>query len=86
MIIVEVFARGGAPRGPPSGAGIKTGSDDLSSRPLAASVVWNVSFPAPHPFHPSVGKRRQGTTDQLPISPSNTAPAASSQSPAAFSS
>lgn len=24
MLIVEVFARGGAPRGPPSGAGIKT--------------------------------------------------------------
>ena len=24
MLIVEVFARGGAPRGPPSGAGIQT--------------------------------------------------------------
>jgi hypothetical protein len=24
MMIVEVFGRGGAPRGPPSGAGIKT--------------------------------------------------------------
>jgi len=24
MLIVEVFARGGSPRGPPSGAGIKT--------------------------------------------------------------
>ena len=27
-------------------------------RPLAASIRRNVSFPAPHLFHPSFGKRR----------------------------
>jgi hypothetical protein len=43
-------------------------------------------YPAPPPFHPSVGKRRQDATDHFPISPSNTTPAASSQSSAAFSS
>ena len=42
--------------------------------------------PALHLFHPSVGKRRQDTTDQFPISPSKTTPVTSSQSSAAFSS
>ena len=61
-------------------------SDDPPSLLLSASARWNVSCPAPYPFHPSAGKRRQDTTDQFPISPSNKTPAASSQSSAAFSS
>jgi len=54
--------------------------------PVAASVRWNISFPAPRPFHPSACKRRHGITDQSSIRPSSTAAAASPQSSAAFSS
>jgi hypothetical protein len=53
---------------------------------VAAPVRWNISFPAPRPFHPSACKRRQGITDQFSIGPSSTAAAASLQSSAAFSS
>jgi len=65
MIIVEVFARGSASRGPPSaGAGIRIWCDDYPCRPVAASVRRNISFPAPRPFHPDACKRRWEITDQ----------------------
>src|SRR6516164_4660259 len=52
----------------------------------SSSARWNILCPALHLFHPSVGKRRQDTTDQFPISLSKTTPVTSSQSSAAFSS
>src|SRR6516164_2425720 len=60
--------------------------DDPPSLPRSTSARWNILCPALHLFHPSVGKRRQDTTDQFPISPSKTTPVTSSQSSAAFSS
>ena len=70
MIIVEVFARGAAPRGPPSGAGIRTRSDDYPCPLTAAPVRRNISFQGPHRFHPNACKCRHGITHQSSIRPS----------------
>jgi hypothetical protein len=70
----------------PLAPGSGFGCDDYPCPLAAASVRWNISFPAPRPFHLGACKRRQQITDQSSIKPSSTAAAASPQSSAAFSS
>ena len=81
MLIVEVFGRGGAPRGPPS----RPASRDNPCRLGAATIRRNSSFPAPCPFQSGIGKCRHDIIDQPPIKPSATLAGAEPQSSAALS-
>src|SRR6476619_443200 len=72
MIIVEVFGRYAAPRGPPSAAasGICT---NANLWPLVATFLRrNFPVPAPRSCHSAIGKRRHDILDRYPIRPSAT--------------
>ena len=76
MIIVEIFARGGQPRGPPPPApGSRFDCDDYSCRLVAAFARRNISFPASRPFCPGACERWHDITDQSAITPPSTAAA-----------
>ena len=89
MIIVEVFGRGGAPRGPPSSGAAEREfeRDDYHwSSPGSNPFAGTARSRRRAGFSPGIGKCRQDIIDQSPIRPSATLAGPGPQSSAALSS
>ena len=67
MIIIEIFERGGMPRGPPSpkAAVPEPEAMIILIASLHHSSAGTYRFPAPHPFHPGARERCHNITDAV---------------------